>query len=260
MCHHVTSILHLFIFPYTVRQRLSRTSSLLHLFGSSAACCSSTTNISSCPFPLRMYYILVSSLFRSPISSIAEAGNPTSTAASFGRKYSQSALYPAGFTVFRPACRDMSPHWTLLPNTTLLSRPQAFHSQRTTLLHHHDTLLSFIATFFFFSGSTALHPHLPLILTMTIPLFPCPIGSLPSRQPVLSRRHHWVQLPPADERHFRCPKIRRISHVLALANIAAHDFIIQHCDVCGQVCDVDNALRNVFHAECSLGNQPPTRL
>jgi len=187
-----------------------------------------------------MYYILVSSPFRSPIPSIAEAGHPTLTAASFGRKYSQSALYPAGFTVFRPARRDMSPHWTLLPNTTLLSRPPAFHPQRTTLLHHHDTLHS--SRLFFFgiysvASSFTLNPdngntvvplsHWRFTPPTTHAFQAASLGALPS----------------TDERHFRC-----------------YDFIIQHCDVCGQVCDVDNSLPNVFHVECSLGNHPSARL
>ena len=138
---------HSFTFPRTVflaifprRKGLSRTLSLLHLFGSSAACC-------FMPFPLRMYYILVSSSFRPPMSSITEAGHPTLTAAFFGCKYSQPTLYPRFSPLpaqFPATCPRIDP--PSLPHSFLAC--QFFHFQRNTLLHHHDTSLSLIATFF----------------------------------------------------------------------------------------------------------------
>lgn len=102
-----------------------------------------------------VYYILVRSFLK---SSITEAVHPTLTTASFGCKYSQSALYP-WFLQFSAQLAATYPHIRrsfLVPRSFLACQP--FYSQRTALPHHRDTL--FHSSRLFFLGIYSV-PHLP---------------------------------------------------------------------------------------------------
>lgn len=99
------------------------------------------------------------------IPSFNEAEYFTSTAAFFGCKYTQSALY-SRFSTSSAQLAATCPHIRrsfLIPRSFLTSH--SFNLQRTTLLHHHDTFLSPLATSFRASQYCVFIS--PLILTMT---------------------------------------------------------------------------------------------
>ena len=130
------------------------------------------------PFSLRMYYLLVSSLLRFPsplpsMSSITDSGYPTLTTPCFKCGLSLAVLHSR----FPPFSAQLAPTCLYYPqvlDTTFLSRLSLISTSAKYLPASSRYTISTHCDFFFFSGFTALHPHLPFNLdneNTTVPSF-----------------------------------------------------------------------------------------